>query len=321
MTLAGDHQYVPPPGLRHGPLDGPAPVRLDRCPRSGGDPRAISSMKASRSSQRGLSDVGITPSPSRAATSPTSGRLAASRSPPHPNTTTSLLPPVPSSAPPAAPFECSATSHPPGDVAHTPLAHLAPGGRPSRPRPAPGPTDRPDLTDVFRHLSPASRRQRFLSTSSDYPSGRVEALTSASRPGRYALVAALLDPPRRPIIAIAEFVTNPPWIAEPAITVLDAYQDHRLGTRLSPKEPARDSRSTRPACCDSASTSPHSTAVIPAREGADPGHTVQCDLRRQQGFPGRGTTRLRSCADRPLYGSAQDCPTECVTGRDLRVRD
>jgi len=97
------------------------------------------------------------------------------------------------------------------------------------------PTDGPNLTDVFRHLSPVSRRQRLLSTSREYPPDRVEALSAAGQPGRYALVATLLDRPRRPIIAIAEFVTNADasWIAEPAITVLDAYQGHRLGTRLS----------------------------------------------------------------------------------------
>lgn len=97
------------------------------------------------------------------------------------------------------------------------------------------PTDGPNVTDVFRHLSPASRRRRFLSTNCEYPPDLVDALGSTSRPGRYALVAALLDRPRRPIIAIAEFVRNAdaPWVAEPAITVLDAYQGHRLGTRLS----------------------------------------------------------------------------------------
>jgi GNAT superfamily N-acetyltransferase len=97
------------------------------------------------------------------------------------------------------------------------------------------PTDGPNLTDVFQHLSPTSRRQRFLSMSCEYSPDRLEALTSASQPGRYAVVAVLLDRPRRPIIAIAEFVTNAyaSWIAEPAITVLDAYQGHRLGTRLS----------------------------------------------------------------------------------------
>ena len=97
------------------------------------------------------------------------------------------------------------------------------------------PTDGADLTDVFQHLSPTSRRQRFLSPSCEYSPDRVEALSAAGQPGRYALVATLLDRPRRPIIAIAEFVTNADasWIAEPAITVLDAYQGHRLGTRLS----------------------------------------------------------------------------------------
>jgi ribosomal protein S18 acetylase RimI-like enzyme len=96
------------------------------------------------------------------------------------------------------------------------------------------PTDAPNLMDAFRHLSPASRRQRFLSTVRQYTPDRVDALTSAGRPGRYALIAARLDDPRRPIIAIGEFVTQPdtPWIAEPAIAVLDPYQGRRLGTRL-----------------------------------------------------------------------------------------
>lgn len=167
------------------------------------------------------------------------------------------------------------------------------------------PTDGPNVTDVFRHLSPASRRRRFLSTNCEYPPDLVDALGSTSRPGRYALVAALLDRPRRPIIAIAEFVRNAePWVAEPAITVLDAYQGHRWepGSRtcsskppsnaaspasparsMSPtprprdwsNEPARASRSTRPGCCDSPSTFPESTAVVPAGEGADPSQTVQ----------------------------------------------
>lgn len=97
------------------------------------------------------------------------------------------------------------------------------------------PTDGPNLTDMFRHLSPASTRQRFLSTGWRSSPDRLEALTSTNQPGRYSLVATLLDRPRRPIVAIAEFVTNADasWIAEPAITVVDAYQGHRLGTRLS----------------------------------------------------------------------------------------
>lgn len=97
------------------------------------------------------------------------------------------------------------------------------------------PADGPDLIDVFWHLSPTSRRQRFLSMGCKYSPDRVDALTSTSQPGRYALVAALLDRPRRPIIALAEFVTiaDACWIAEPAITILDAYQGRGLGTRLS----------------------------------------------------------------------------------------
>jgi GNAT superfamily N-acetyltransferase len=47
-------------------------------------------------------------------------------------------------------------------------------------------------------------------------------------------VVVLLDDPRRPVVALAEYAVAPdaPWIAEPAIAVLDAYQGHGLGTQL-----------------------------------------------------------------------------------------
>jgi GNAT superfamily N-acetyltransferase len=94
--------------------------------------------------------------------------------------------------------------------------------------------DPPRLLDALQHLSPTSRRQRFLSTIGEYTPDRVEQLTATAREGRYALVAVLLDHPHYPIIALAEFATAPdtPRIAEPAIAVLDAYQGHRLGTLL-----------------------------------------------------------------------------------------
>ena len=54
----------------------------------GGIPRRISSRMASGGSLRGLSEVRMTTSESRAATAPISGRLLRSRSPPQPNTVT-----------------------------------------------------------------------------------------------------------------------------------------------------------------------------------------------------------------------------------------
>jgi RimJ/RimL family protein N-acetyltransferase len=96
--------------------------------------------------------------------------------------------------------------------------------------------DAPRVINTFQHLSPRSRRQRFLSAIRTYTPERVDALTSSTRPGRYAIVAVLLDHPQQPIVALAEYVTDPdaPHVAEPAITVADAYQGHRLGTRLWP---------------------------------------------------------------------------------------
>ena len=87
VALAGDEQRVARPKRREGGPDRLRPVAdLDARPVPPPAPRGGS---RPGSSVRGLSSVTIASSASRAAISPISGRLPASRSPPQPNTTTS----------------------------------------------------------------------------------------------------------------------------------------------------------------------------------------------------------------------------------------
>lgn len=87
---------------------------------------------------------------------------------------------------------------------------------------------------AFRHLSAASRRQRFFSAINQYTPGRVEELTATDRKGRWAVVALLLDEEQPEIVAMAEYVRpgDETRVAEPAIAVLDDYQGEGLGTLL-----------------------------------------------------------------------------------------
>ena len=88
VALAGDHHHVARLGAGDRQRDRLAPVR-PRARRPARRRPRISAMIASGSSERGLSEVTITRSASRAAISPISGRLPRSRSPPQPNTTCS----------------------------------------------------------------------------------------------------------------------------------------------------------------------------------------------------------------------------------------
>jgi len=94
--------------------------------------------------------------------------------------------------------------------------------------------DAAGVMHAFQHLSPASRRQRFLSTIGEYTSARREELTRADRGNRYALLAVLLDDTEHHIIGIGEYVrcVATPAVAEPAIAVVDAYQGRGVGTLL-----------------------------------------------------------------------------------------
>jgi GNAT superfamily N-acetyltransferase len=93
--------------------------------------------------------------------------------------------------------------------------------------------DKSRLLEAFEHLSPVSRRRRFLSAISQYTGSRLEAL-AGQRADRCALVAVRLDEPSAEIVAMGEFVqhSRAPTVAEPAVAVVDAYQGHRLGGLL-----------------------------------------------------------------------------------------
>jgi GNAT superfamily N-acetyltransferase len=93
------------------------------------------------------------------------------------------------------------------------------------------PSDVPKLFEAYRRLSEASRRQRFLSTISEYTAGRLDA---GNDENRYVLVAAFIDEPDGRIIATAQFVPSrhDQTVAEPAIAVTDEYQGLGLGRLL-----------------------------------------------------------------------------------------
>ena len=87
VPLAGDQDDVAGARLVHGEADGRAAIGLDTMVAlAGARRRRISSMMASGSSLRGLSEVTTARSARREATSPISGRLPRSRSPPQPKT-------------------------------------------------------------------------------------------------------------------------------------------------------------------------------------------------------------------------------------------
>jgi GNAT superfamily N-acetyltransferase len=95
------------------------------------------------------------------------------------------------------------------------------------------PNDAALLVETYRHLSLPSRRQRFLSTISDYTARWLDVVGNEVE-GHYTLIAALVDDPGGPIVATAQFVhpVDDPIVAEPAIAVTDDYQGHGLGTLL-----------------------------------------------------------------------------------------
>ena len=92
VALAGDQHGVARPGRPRWPRRSPRPGRRSRRPRPAAPPArparrsSMARRIAAGSSERGLSSVTISRSASRAATSPMSGRLPRSRSPPQPST-------------------------------------------------------------------------------------------------------------------------------------------------------------------------------------------------------------------------------------------
>lgn len=95
------------------------------------------------------------------------------------------------------------------------------------------PQDKPLLEQALRQLSPQSQYARFLSPKPRLTAGELRYLTEIDGDKHCALVAVLLDDPRR-LVAVARYVRQPddPQTAEMAIVVADAFQGQGLGRRL-----------------------------------------------------------------------------------------
>lgn len=96
------------------------------------------------------------------------------------------------------------------------------------------PEDKHYLQDGMARLSADSRYWRFMAPLSELSPEWLSYLTELDYRNHFALGALALNqtPPRG--IAIARYVRDAqqPTVAEPAVTVLDAYQGHGLGSLL-----------------------------------------------------------------------------------------
>lgn len=106
-------------------------------------------------------------------------------------------------------------------------------GTPARLRPI-LPQDKANLQSGLSRMSEDARYRRFMSTMSELPPGMLRQLTEIDYDNHFALGALALDhnPPRG--IGVARYVRDPdnPHVAEPAVTVVDAYQGLGLGRQL-----------------------------------------------------------------------------------------
>lgn len=95
-------------------------------------------------------------------------------------------------------------------------------------------SDRDALAAGFEQLSPESRRMRFFSAPEHLTAPVLDYLTQLDYDHHYALGAIAVDEPGQPGVGVARWVRrdDDPTRAEPAITVLDAYQRRGIGTTL-----------------------------------------------------------------------------------------
>lgn len=95
-----------------------------------------------------------------------------------------------------------------------------------------GPGDRDELAEGFERLSLESRYQRFLAAKPRLSSSELAYLTDVDHGDHEALVA--IDPATGNGVAVARYVRleQDSAIAEPAVTVADAWQGRGLGTAL-----------------------------------------------------------------------------------------
>lgn len=98
------------------------------------------------------------------------------------------------------------------------------------------PKDKKSLSDGLQLLSFSSRYERFLTPKHELTPRELEFLTEFDEQSHYAIGAGILesDGSEGLGIGVARFVafTDDPTSAEPAVTVIDAWQGQGLGTLL-----------------------------------------------------------------------------------------
>jgi GNAT superfamily N-acetyltransferase len=98
------------------------------------------------------------------------------------------------------------------------------------------PEDKPYLVRGLHHLSPDSRRARFLGTKQRLTEAELAYLTEVDGVDHFAIGALLLDDEdvEGEGVGVGRFVRMPeiPTAAEPAIVVLDAWQNRGIGRIL-----------------------------------------------------------------------------------------
>ncbi|MEX2557242.1 MAG: GNAT family N-acetyltransferase [Actinomycetota bacterium] len=96
------------------------------------------------------------------------------------------------------------------------------------------PGDKAGIANGFDHLSEESRYRRFMGGVKRLTPPVLRALTEVDHENHEAWVAFAPDDPGSPGIGVARNVRlrDDPTIAEPAVTVIDAYQGRGLGTTM-----------------------------------------------------------------------------------------
>jgi len=96
-----------------------------------------------------------------------------------------------------------------------------------------GPGDDARMAGLFRHLSPRSRRQRFLCGKARLTEGELHALSDLDGEQRFA-VAACLPAPGGEMIGVVRLAVyeGRPEVAEVAVSIADEFQRRGLGRLL-----------------------------------------------------------------------------------------
>lgn len=96
------------------------------------------------------------------------------------------------------------------------------------------PTDKHHLQQAMSRMSQDSRYLRFMATLSELSPDRLNYLTEIDYENHFALVAFTRDQAPPQAMGVARYIRDPdtPDIAEPAVTVVDAFQGRGLGALL-----------------------------------------------------------------------------------------